>query len=200
MKTTIEVSQEYNAVFIPVARIIADPPPEWLMVGLEHFSGFVGGGRSTSDEDKRSTKIFGRMHDAADLLIKYLPLYSSMPSGLSIPDDVIIALDVLPRIKKDLARVVNRKPRGGGQRPNVRRQFCAAVVVEACKLLHEKMPPKETLIANACNEYWQACGGEYRGDDYAEAWRRDVEQAINDNKQEWIRDLLIGVRNSHTNA
>jgi hypothetical protein len=116
MKRTTEVSQEYNAVFIPVARIIADPPPQWLMVGLEHFSGFVGGEQSTSDEDEQFTKIFGRMHDAADLLIKYLPLYSSMPSGLSIPDDVITALDVLPRIKKDLARVVNRKPRGGGPR------------------------------------------------------------------------------------
>ncbi|HSR76382.1 MAG TPA: hypothetical protein VLN57_07325, partial [Xanthobacteraceae bacterium] len=76
MKTTIALSQEYNAVFIPVARIIANPPPEWLMIGL----GFAGASRSTSDEHQRFTKVVERMYAATDLLIKYLPMYSFMPA------------------------------------------------------------------------------------------------------------------------
>jgi hypothetical protein len=193
MKTTIEVSQQYNAVFIPVARTIAVPPPEWLMVGLEHFSGFVGASQSTRDEHQRFTKVVERMYAATDLLIKYLPMYSFMPAALAIPEDVKVALDVLPRIKKDLARVINRKPRGGGPRPNVLRGVCAAVIVEAWKLVHRKVEPRSIKLLEACDAYWRACGGKHRGEDI-ENWRRDVEQAVTNN-HEWIRDILLAVRN-----
>lgn len=189
MKTTIALSQEYNAVYIPVARIIANPPPEWLMIGL----GFAGASRSTSDEHQRFTKVVERMYAATDLLIKYLPMYSFMPAGLAIPEDVKVALDVLPRIRKDLTRIVNQKPRGGGPRPNVPRGVCASVVVEAWKLVHGKAEPRSIKLLQACDAYWQACSGETRGED-VENWRRDVEQAVTTN-QEWIRDILVAVRN-----
>jgi hypothetical protein len=185
--------------FADVARSIADPPPEWLAMGLEQFAEFIGADQLTSDDGKETRAVLQRMHDAADLLMKYLPALVFTPAGIGPREDVTAALGALPGIKKDIARALDTRRVGGGPKPNIQRQFCAAVVVEAAKLMHGKMPPKETLIANACNEYWQACGGEYRGDDYAGAWRRDIEQAVSDN-QEWIRRVLIGVRDSHSIA
>ena len=69
---------------------------------------------------------------------------------------------------------------------HVERQVCAAIVVEAWTLIHGKAQPRSDWLYRACNEYWQACGHEYR----SEGWRRDVEDAIN-NPQEWVRDVLI---------
>jgi hypothetical protein len=196
MKTEITISHSPGTSFADVARKIAHgKAPDWLMVGLEHFSDFVGTKRSTAEDDKRFLDLLHRMHDAADFLIKNLPFYECLPAGLKMPDDVIIALDVLPRIKADLARSQKRS-RSGGPRPNVPRWVCAAVVVEAWKLIHGEVEPRSIALAEACNEYWQACGGEHRGKDI-ENWRRDIEQAVSDN-QEWIRTVLVAVRNSHS--
>jgi hypothetical protein len=179
--------------FASVAAIIAKgAPPEWLASGLEHFSGFVGAAQTTSDERKRFEKILGEMHDAADLLIKWLPAFKALPVG---PDDVAIALDVLPRIKDRLARAALRASRKGGKDPNVHRQVCAAVVVEAWRHIHGKPEPHSPRLWEACNEYWRACGGEYRGAD-VDTWRRDAEHAAIGNHV-WIRKILsaLAVRN-----
>jgi hypothetical protein len=192
MKTGIVVSlTPPDPRFAEVARIIAKgDPPEWLSIGLAHFSEFVGSDRTTSDEAQHYESIITRMHDAADVLIKFLPLYSHLPAGLRRPDDVALVLDVLPRIKANLARTLQR--RGGGPRPNIQRWVCAAVVVEAWRLVHGKPEPQSQYLLEACEEYWRACGGEYRGEDI-ENWRRDAERAVADNHR-WIRKVLTTLR------
>jgi hypothetical protein len=109
-----------------------------------------------------------------------------MPSVIKPPDEVRVALEVLTKIKAYLARAMSRPPRKGGPRPNVERRVCAAIVVEAWALIHGKAQPRSDQLYRACNEYWQACGHEYR----SEGWRRDVENAVND-PQKWVRDVLI---------
>jgi hypothetical protein len=82
--------------------IAKGPPPEWLVAGLEHFSGLVSEEPIASDRRKQLIKFFEEMDYAADLLIKRLPFFASV-STVQVPDDIAIALDVLPRIKKLLA-------------------------------------------------------------------------------------------------
>ena len=171
---------------VAVASTIAKgDPPEWLVLALANFQDFVGG-EITSEEDRRYAQITEQMHDAAGKLITWLPAFMHMPSVIKAPDEVHTALEVLPKIKAYLARAMNQPPRKGGPRPNVERQVCAAIAVEAWTLIHGKAQPRSDWLYRACNEYWQACGHEYR----SEGWRRDVEDAIN-NPQKWVRDVLI---------
>jgi hypothetical protein len=175
--------------FTDVAKLIAKgPPPEWLVSGLERLSGFVGGESTTAAEAKDFKQIITRMHDAADYLVKFLPLYLHMPLGRP-PDHVLVALDVLPLIKDDLARVVNEPSPAGGQRPNISRKICAGAIVEAWRIVHGEPEPRSEKLWTACNEYWQACGHEYRGADI-DTWRRDAEEAADGNRYEWIGDLF----------
>jgi hypothetical protein len=171
--------------FADVARIIAnDVPPAWLAAGLEQFSGFV----STTPEDWRRWKnLFEKLTYSTDLLIKWLPLFEHLPIG-DCPDDVAIALDVLPRIKKALA--LRPTPRAGGPRPNIQRQFSAAVVVEGWRLVRKKFQPRSTELYTACAEYWRVCSGEDRP---LEKWREDVEHAT---RQDYrgVRDILAALK------
>ncbi len=105
------------------------------------------------------------MYDAADVLIKWLPAFEHTILGLEF-NDAAIALDVLPRIKMVLAKLMKSSSRrGGGARPNVLRKNCARVVIEASRLIHgEEAKPRSLEPLEACNEYWQACGRECRGE------------------------------------
>jgi hypothetical protein len=190
MKTIIRLLQtSTDPRFADVARIIAKGvPPKWLAIGLEQFSGFIASERSTSDESKRFQSIIEQMHDAAGKLITWLPSYSHRPI-MECPNDVGIALDVLPRIKEDLARVMQTQ-RGGGPRPNIQRRFCAPVVVEAWRLVRPKLQPRSLKLYTACAEYWRICSGEDRP---LNKWREDVELAANKN-HEWIREVLVALR------
>jgi hypothetical protein len=159
--------------FAKVAALIANgkPAPDWLPRGLAHFHSFVSEAPITTQEAKRLRPIIDRMHGDLDYLIKFLPLFQRLPL-LSCPDDVAVALDVLPRIRKVLA-VIALSPRR--KRPNVRRQFCAAVVFEAWSLIHGGRPsPIPDRLREACQEYWEACGGGAGG---IEDWRRHVKEA-----------------------
>jgi hypothetical protein len=183
--------------FDSVARIIAKgEPPQWLVSGLELFSPFVGADRTTSDEHKQGQKILERMHDAADLLINWLPGFEHLSMGIQSPD-VAIALDVLPRVRRQLAHAKS-SPRGGGQRPNVLRKTCAAVVVEAWRLVHGEPEPYSVELWKACNEYWQACGGEYRGGD-VDNWKRDAEEAVAA-PHVWIKNILSALRGQYATS
>jgi hypothetical protein len=168
-----------------VAHTIAmGDPPEWLVLALANFQDFVAG--EVTEEAKGFAQITEQMHDAAGKLITWLPAFLAMPSVIKPPDEVRVALEVLPKIKAYLARAMSQPPRKGGPRPNVERRVCAAIVVEAWTLIHGKAQPRSDQLYRACNEYWQACGHEYR----SEGWRRDVKNAIND-PQKWVRDVLI---------
>ena len=196
MKTKITPLRNPNPAFAEVASIIAKGlPPEWLVLGLEHFSGLLGLDPMTSDEDKQIRKSLSEMDYAADLLIRRLPLFAILHAGVQCPDDVALALDVLPRIRKLLACVAKPPARKGGQHPNTLRKICAAVVVEAWRIIHRKPEPRSVELWEACNKYWQACGGEYRGE-VVDNWRRDAEEAAEGNNA-FIRTVLstLAVRN-----
>jgi hypothetical protein len=45
------------------------------------------------------------MHDAADVLLKWLPIYQHPGFGLQCPDDVTFVLEALPRICRPSALV-----------------------------------------------------------------------------------------------
>jgi len=71
---TFRVELEYNPVFVDVAhRIAKGEPPLWLLIGLNHFSRSIG--TDASDVRERLKNIVEQMHDAAGVLLKWLPIY-----------------------------------------------------------------------------------------------------------------------------
>jgi hypothetical protein len=179
--------------FTAVARIIAKgDPPEWLMLGLEHFRGFVGSERVTSKEYQQFNRTLRDLDNAARLLIKKLPAFNvaweiyfgAQPEGKTA---VTTALEVLPKIRAQLAPF--KPPRRGGRRPNAQRRYCAVVVVEAWKLIHDsvEIEPRSAEVLQACSAYWQACGHDERD---VENWGRDAKGAAT-NPEKFIRDILI---------
>jgi len=103
-------------------------------------------------------------------------------------------LYALPLVKKDLDRLAKKRI---GRRPEVQREICAAVAVEAWKLLHGKAKPRSDEFLEACRDYWRACGGKQIGEwDLLENWRRPVERALATNHL-WIKDVLLAVQNAH---
>jgi hypothetical protein len=194
VKTTIEVMRNPNPQFAGVACLIAKgEPPEWLILGLEHFSaGIVAASQTTPAEHKQLKLVAERMCDAADTLLRYLPAFKHLPYGIQCPDDVRVVLDALPRIRADFDRVNRSRP---GRRPNGSQNMCAAVVVEAWKMIHGKAETRSDQLYLSCKEYWVACGCEERGEtDDLTNWRRNVEKAIAvDN--EWVRSVLTTVQN-----
>jgi hypothetical protein len=106
--------------FTEVAALLSKgPSPEWLARALAGFAEFISTEPIQSDEVKRFLRIIERMHDAADYLIKYLPLFFATPL-FDCPEDVAAALAVLPSVKRCLAEA--SKSRGRGPRPNAQRR------------------------------------------------------------------------------
>ena len=160
---------------------------------LEGFSEFVGRDPVSSEDEEQGRKKVALAYDATDRLIKFLPqAFSRLPYGVRYPDDVAIALSVLPKIKERLAKSMNAPRRKGGQKPNVPRKVCVDVVIEAWRIVHGKPKPESPELWTACNEYWQACGREYRGSD-VDTWREDCRDAVA-NKHEWIRQIFLALK------
>ena len=105
---------------------------------------------------------------AADALIKDLRrIFKGVSSS-----DVATAIKVLTKTKN----FFRERPRtGGGHILYGQRLTCAAVVVEAWKLIHGNAKPQSIEVLSACADYWQACGGAERD---AKNWRRDTEHAV----------------------
>jgi hypothetical protein len=179
--------------FVATARLIDNgSASEWLTLGLAHFSEFIAEEPIPSDEKARLMQMIGRMHAAADYLIKWIPsLYHT--ALLDFPDDVAVALQALPRVKRVLAKAMNAPTRAGGLRPNVQRTTCAAVVVEAWRIVHGEPEPESPKLWEACNAYWLACGHEHQGSD-TDMWQRDCRAVADGNYGKWIRVVLLAYR------
>jgi hypothetical protein len=173
--------------FANVARLIANdkPQPEWLIPALEHFSTKKG----TWDDYVRWVKKTKRVYDAAELVLKALHGRSYGNGGdFDRGDDMEITHDVLTAFMEDLATGMALASRRGGPKPNIRRWVCAAVLAEAWKEVHGEAAARGDRFYEACNEYWVACGGEYRGEDYTENWRRDVERGVSVGVSKYVAD------------
>jgi hypothetical protein len=189
MKKVMRVKLERpDPKFLKIAAIIAksDPPPEWLALGLQHFSLSIAE-EVTPEERKRFEAVIANMRDRIDYLIKWLPLFRNLPAGVQCPDDVAIALDVLPRISADLASAQRRRKWKWGHK------FCAAVVVEAWQLVHGRVERRSDRLYSACEEYWKACD---RGDRDIDNWRRDV--ADIGPEYAWLREVLSALRGTQS--
>lgn len=182
--TDVVLLRNPNPAFAEVGALIAKgPAPGWLILGLEHFSRGVAGGDFTKEDHKKFVEVFEEMERACDTLIQWLPLYEHIGFGIQCPDEVWVALRVLPLIKADLPRITRKI----GRRPDTGQGICAAVVVEAWKFFGEAEPPSEALF-EACQAYWAACG---RGQ--TDNWPRNVEQAIADDNH-WITQAFLSVQ------
>jgi hypothetical protein len=196
MRTRIPLPPEPDHKFDGVARSIAKgTPPEWLVVGLTQFSGGIG--KDTSDIDIHP--IIEQMQYASHVLITWLPIFNGFAmSGFPYPEEVAVALQVLPKIKKHLDRVAPLKNRKG--RPlDAQRIHCAAVVARAWKIIHGRAS-KSRQVQEACDEYWRACGGKPIGGrsgwDEPENWRRPIDRALTADHA-LIEKLLLAVQNAH---
>ena len=167
--------------FEAAARIIIDPPPEWLTRAFEHFGRDITPGSEPSDVGDR----IERMRDACDTLMKGLPTFMYMPFGLRAPNKVVLVLGLLPEVRRYIDRAC--QPRTA-RKPDAEHIICAGVIVEAWKLIHGKAVPRSEKVYEACEEYWQACGGPAIDLDN---WRRHVEKASAKNANPWIREALI---------
>jgi hypothetical protein len=98
-------------------------------------------------------EVFEEMECACHTLIRGLPLYMHIGFGVQCPEEVQVALQVLPLIEADLPEIT----RIIESRPDTSEGICAAVVVEAWKFFGEAEPPSDALY-EACRAYWTACG------------------------------------------
>jgi len=190
MEIGIPLQRDPDPKFAGVARTIAQgDPPRWLVVGLTQFS--PGIGDDTSDIDIKP--VVEQMQGATDTLIKYLPIFGDLGFGVPCPDEVAIAMHILPRIKEDLDQLAKRRM---GRPPDAQRDMCAAVVAIAWKLLHGRVEPQSMRLQEACGEYWRACGGKQIGEwDLAENWRRPIERTLTLDFS-WVKDFLVAVQKS----
>jgi hypothetical protein len=191
METTITLSDADGSAIKSVARLVAKgEPPDWLLRGLEHFSAGIG-----ADREDQYRDALKPMADATDKLLYLLQVYEHLPFGLERPADVGTLLDVLPRLKEDLDRIT--KPRRV-RTPDVRREICAAVIIEAWKLLHGEAEPRSESFEQACADYWQACGGEEIGETNDPSnWRWSIERALKKAEgYQWVNKVLTMARNA----
>lgn len=181
----IVILRNRNPAFDAVGALIAQgPAPAWLVLGLEHFSFGIGGGDFTKEDQKKFAEVLEEMERACDTLIQSLPLLEHIGFGVQCPEEVRVALEILPVIKAGLPHTT----RIIATRPATTQGICAAVVVEACKFFDEPKPSGETLCA-VCQAYWVACG---RGELDRTDWPRDVKQAIAD-RNSWITHAFLAM-------
>lgn len=183
---TVRVSLDADAKFAEVARSIAKGnPPEWLVIGLTHFSSGIS--VDTSKERRSFDKQIEQMQDAIHVLMTRLPAWAHLGYGHKCPEHVALAFYALPRLKKDLDRVTKK---GLGRPADVRREVCAAVVLEAWKIIRSKAEPHSLYLRQACCDYWQGCGGEQ---DDPDNWRRHIERALTVDHS-WISQVLLALK------
>jgi hypothetical protein len=175
--------------FIGVARIICADPPEWLPVALAHYAMWIGD--DTSDLRTEFDKRIRQMQEAVRVLKNSLPMWENLGFDGACPPAVKMVLDGLPGLKAELDKLSRPQPKG--RRPDVQREVCAAVVLEAWRIIHGKVEARSDQLYRACNRYWTECGGASIGAvGDIDNWRRTVERAI-ETDHKWIRDQLMRI-------
>jgi hypothetical protein len=162
-------------------------PPEWLIPALQHF---IEGTVVTGD----TKSVIRDMLSATDTLLKWLPGFQRIPWGIKPPDYVWPILAALPQLKTDLEKLSVRRK---GRPPNIGREVCAAVIVEAWKLVHGKVQPQSKGLLEACNMYWRVCGGAPIGQQWnlQGNWKGMVKKALAEDYS-WIRKIMEGYRDN----
>jgi hypothetical protein len=192
MKPKVDKVEVDRPGFEEVARRIAGgDPPEWLLIALEHFSPGIGEGPVDVEHLKR------QMTDAIDTLLWFLPALEGLGFGLAGEREDVRAVRVLlPGIRKDLERTKRKgtgrvKSKRTGRPPDVGREVCAAVMIEAWKAARgSDAKPHSLEFREACGEYWKACGGGDSGD--PENWRRPITAALKIERG-WARKIIAGL-------
>jgi hypothetical protein len=163
--------------FADVAAKIANPPPEWLPIALEHFSDRL------TEEPGDVKWAIEKMAKAIDDLLWLLPAFEIMGAGLAGErKDIRVMLALLPGIKRDIERVMQESK---GRKPLMGRAICAAVMLEAWELARGSVQPHSGDFRQACDAYWQACGGKSIGD--RDNWRPFIQKAV---KEDYLRGVF----------
>jgi hypothetical protein len=172
--------------FAAVAEIIAKgPPPEWLVPVLEHFSA----GMTIEGDNRHFKAVIEQVETATDTLMKWLPMWGHMPWGsLKSPHYIQVIRAFLPELKKNLQRLNTKQ--GPGRKPDISREVCAAVVVEAWRRIHGEVKPRSQELYEACRMYWDACDGKPIGEiNDIENWRWSVKHALAQDYS-WVRETI----------
>jgi hypothetical protein len=158
--------------FDEVACIIAQgDPPGWLAPSLERSSKAFGPDwEITPDLYHRFKNRIERMRGATDTLIDVVRLFDPLPAGL-LPPFFTAFQESLAPLKQWLNELSGRP----GRRPYFARELCADLIVFYWKVVHGMAEPGSEKVYQACEDYWQACGGDASGD--IESWRRMVAEA-----------------------
>src|SRR5258708_39803808 len=92
---------------LEVAKLIADPPPRWLVLMLEQFA-------VRPNKVKIDKKFFHSTVDNIDractVLLRWLPAWEHMPFDMQCSKEIKAVLAALPSIQTDLARLRRRSP------------------------------------------------------------------------------------------
>jgi hypothetical protein len=178
-----------RVTFADVANKITNgDPPEWLLIGLNHFSKFIQlEPKLTSKEDR---EIDVQMLKAAQYLTKWLPVYAYLEEfGFEYPDCVDTASNALHELIEILEKEISEARTGPGLKPNIQQRICASVVVEAWRLIHGEVQPRSQSLGETCRDYWLACGRKHTDVvDDPENWRPYIGYVLD--KGEGVREVL----------
>jgi hypothetical protein len=203
----IKADQPNAKLFAEVAQQIANgPAPEWLALGLDYFSLFVGGRKLPARaeeirDDEQMLKVASYLEDNLKV---YLHL-ADPPFELFDDDEIQHVEAVVDHmwgvIEFLKARIAEVPSRGGGPTPDGRMLLCAAVVGAGYRLVHDRaeIEPFSPAVGKACEEYWKACGNPPTGR-RLEGEPRNWQEPLNRAKADgcaWIKDIFQGYQ-SHS--
>jgi hypothetical protein len=158
-------------------------------VALAHYAVWIDGS-DTSDLQSEFKKRIGQMQAAVRVLENSLPIWEHLGFNIACPPSVKMVLDGLPGLKAELDRL---KRNGRGRHPKVQREVCAAVIIEAWRIVHGRVEARSDRLYWACNQYWTERGGAPIGaENDIENWRWTVSRALKSDHS-WINEQLMSI-------
>jgi hypothetical protein len=184
IKVNLPTKPEQSPVFLDVARLITPEPPQWLPLVLAHFAPDP---EVKIGDDWLAKKMIG----AVDDLLRYLPVFEHMGPLTGEVQQVRIVLRLLPGIRRDLERALRQ---GTGRPPDIGKQICAAVMLEAWRLARGDVEPHSAEFREACGRYWRACGGKvfWKAGNSRTAWREQIDNALKSDRGS-ITDIMTDI-------